>query len=163
METTSSAPPPAAARVWRRGRDYADFAVGAAFDHHWGRTVTEADAVLFATQTLQHNPRYLNAERRPAGLVASPYLVLAIVVGMSVEDLSERSEAFLGMESVEFGVDVHPGDTLTAASTVTAIRPSASRPGFGIVTWRTEGRNQRSEPVVTLIRSNLFRTGDAAD
>jgi acyl dehydratase len=36
-----------------------------------------------------------------------------------------------------------------------ATRESESRPGFGIVTWHTEGRNQRDELVVDYTRSNL--------
>ena len=58
---------------------------------------------------------------------------------------------------------MHPGDTLTATSVVVEARESASRPGTGIVTWRTEGRNQRAELVVELTRTNLVakRDGDA--
>lgn len=164
----SGAPDLTSARVWRRGRAYEGFAVGDVHEHHWGRTVTEADALLFATATLAHNPLYLNADhaRRCGhpGLVVDPYLVLAVVIGLSVEDLSERSEAFLGIEAAEFGEPVHPGDTITARSTVREVRPSRSNPANGIVTWATEGRNQRGERVVSLTRSNLFRIGlDAAE
>ena len=49
---------------------------------------------------------------------------------------------------------VYPGDTLTARSTVIAARPSNSRPG-GIVTWHTEGYDQRGELVVDFVRTNL--------
>ena len=145
-------------RLWERGRNYRDFRVGDSYRHRWGRTITEADAILFSTQTLAHNPRYFSGE-----LVVSPYLVLAVVVGLSVEDLSERSEAFLGMERVAFAAPVVPGDTLHAASRVASIRPSASRPGFGIVTWSTIGRNQHDRTVVDLTRANLFRTDAPAE
>jgi itaconyl-CoA hydratase len=167
METTSSEPEWSTVRVWRRGRRYGGFAVDQGFVHHWGRTITEADAVLFATQTLAHNPLYLNREwARSQGhpaLVVSPYLVLAVVVGLSVEDLSEHSEAFLGMGNVRFREPVYPGDTLTATSRVISVRDSNSRPGHGIVTWSTEGRNHRGDVVVELTRSNLFRATDASD
>jgi itaconyl-CoA hydratase len=161
VEAESSPPDFALARTWRRGRGFAEFTVGDAYQHHWGRTIGEADALLFATQTLATNPLYLNAEAaRGAGhpaLVVAPFLVLAVVIGLSVEDLSERSEAFLGMDVVEFLEPVYPGDTLTATSVVDAVRESRSRTGFGIVSWTTEGRNQHRRPVVRLSRSNLFR------
>jgi itaconyl-CoA hydratase len=169
VEPESSPPDFGTARTWRRGRRFSEFAVGDAFRHHWGRTLGEADALLFATQTLATNPLYLNAEAaRGAGhpaLVVDPFLVLAVVIGLSVEDLSERSEAFLGMDAVEFLEPVYPGDTLTAASVVQAVRESRSRPGCGIVSWTTEGRNQRGRTVVRLSRSNLFRieADDATD
>ncbi len=155
--------PPPGARLWTRGRDFADFAEGEVLHHHWGRTVTEADAVLFATATLAHNPLYWDrtaaAAAGHADLVASPYLVLCIVIGLSVEDLSERSEAFLGLARVAFVCPVHVGDTLTARSTVVERRRSRTNPGRGIVTWDTEGHNQDGRLVVTLRRTNLFAAG----
>jgi itaconyl-CoA hydratase len=167
MERASSDVDLRTARVWRRGRGYADFRVGDDYEHHWGRTITEADAITFAARTLAHNPLHVNAEaaraRGHAALVVSAYLVLAVVVGLSVEDLSERSEAFLGLGRVAFGAPVHPGDTLYASSRVLAARPSRSRPGLGVVTWATRGRNQHGHPVVELERSNLFRIDAAAD
>src|SRR6266403_1223233 len=90
-----------------------------------------------------------------AGLVIDPLLVLCTVVGLSVEDLSEAGGPFLGVEDVEFLRPVHPGDTITARSRVVSRRESESRPGFGIVTWETEGRNQRGEAVVSYRRTNL--------
>ena len=75
--------------------------------------------------------------------------------GLSVEDLSEVGGPFLGIEGCTFHRPMHPGDTLTARSTVLATRPSGSRPEVGIVTWRTEGHNQRGELVVDYERTNL--------
>ena len=132
----SSDPDLASARALRPGRGFTEFAAGDEFEHRRSRTVTEADCVLFATQTMAWDA--LGASP-PA---ASPYLVLAIAVGLSVEDLSERSEAFLGMESVEFGEPVRPGDTISARSRVRDARRSRSNPARGIVTWETEARNQ---------------------
>jgi acyl dehydratase len=155
MSGPSSTPDLAAAAPVRTGRGFADFAPGDAYAHRRSRTVTEADVVLFASQTLAWDGL---AGPRPA---ASPYLVLAIAVGLSVEDLSERSEAFLGMETVEFGALVHPGDTISAHSRVRDVRRSRSNPEQGIVTWDTEAHNQHGDLVVTLVRSNLFAIGDA--
>ncbi len=164
MKSESSDPDLTAARLWKRGRSYDDFELGDVYRHHWGRTVTEADAVLFATQTLAWNPLYLNAEfarlHGHPGIIASPYLTLAIVIGLSVEDLSEHSEAFLGLDAVEFLDPVYPGDTITAVSSVVTKRQSRSNPRNGVVTWASEGRNQHERPVVRFTRSNLFRTGD---
>jgi len=39
---------------------------------------------------------------------------------------------------------------------VVATRESESRPAFGVVTWETEGRNQRGEVVVSYRRTNLI-------
>ena len=46
----------------RRGQGYHDFEVGEVIRHHWGRTVTEADAIQFCHLTLAYNPLYFNRE-----------------------------------------------------------------------------------------------------
>jgi len=88
-------------------------------------------------------------------VVVDPLLVLCTVIGLSVEDLSEAGGPFLGVEDVEFRRPVYPGDTVTARSVVVATRESESRPAFGVVTWETEGRNQRGEIVISYRRTNL--------
>jgi len=124
------------------------------------RTLNEGDNSLFATVALRFIPLYFNAEYARAhghpGVVVDPLLVLCTVIGLSVEDLSEAGGPFLGVEDVEFLRPVYPGDTLTARSVVVAKRESESRPAFGVVTWETQGRNQRGEVVVSYRRTNLI-------
>ena len=149
--------------LWIKGRAFEDFHVGQQFDHHWGRTLERYDSTLFSSLTLYYVPAYLNEEAarergRPAGLI-NPYLVFLLVLGMSVEDTSEGIDgaegAFLGVKHVRFLADVVAGDTITAHTTVVAVRESNSRPQSGIVTWATSGRNQRGETVLEFERTNL--------
>ncbi len=102
---------------------------------------------------------YLNAEFAKAhghpDMVVNPMLVLCTVVGLSVEDLSEIGGPFLGMENVKFHRAVHPGDTLTANSSVLKARESQTQRHNGIVTWHTEAYNQNGELVVEYQRTNL--------
>jgi len=142
-----------------KGHAFEDFGERQVFEHHWGRTLTEADNALFTTLALRFTPLYFNAEYARAhghpGVVIDPLLLLCTAVGLSVEDLSEAGGPFLGVEDVEFHRPAYPGDTLTASSTVVQKRDSESRPAFGIVTWKTEGRNQRGELLVSYRRTNL--------
>lgn len=141
------------------GHQFEDFPVGSEFAHHWGRTITDGDNVLFSTATCNWNPMHLNAEFAKAhghpDVVVNPMLVLCTAVGLSVEDLSEIGGPFLGMENVRFHRPVYPGDTVAASSRVVEARESDSRPSTGIVTWHTEARNQRDELVVEFERTNL--------
>ena len=143
-----------------RGRQFEDFQEGQVFDHHWGRTFNEGDNSLFAAVALRFTPLYFNAEYARAHghprIVIDPLLVLCTMVGLSVEDLSEAGGPFLGVDGVDFHLPVYPGDTLTARSTVMTKRESEKRPHFGIVTWRTEGRNQNGQVVVSYRRTNLI-------
>jgi itaconyl-CoA hydratase len=147
-----------------RGRTYEEFSVGQVYKHHWGRTITDSDNVLFTTSTLAYNPIYLNAEVARAqghpGTVVNPMLVFTTVLGLSVEDLSEGGGPFLGLDALTFHQPVYCGDTLTARSEVVEARESGSRPGLGIVTWYSEGFNQRGDRVIDFRRSNLlFKRG----
>ena len=160
---------PGTARPIHKGHAFEDFEVGQVFAHHWGRTLNAGDNSLFSTVTMFFNPLYTNAEYARAhghpDVLVNPMLVLSTAVGLSVEDLSEGGGPFLGVDRLTFHRPVHPGDTLTARSTVVAMRDSQSRPRFGIVTWHTEAHNQNGERVLDYQRSNLVakRAGPPED
>ena len=155
---------PSRARLVPKGHTFEDFSEGQRFEHHWGRTINHGDNSLFTTSTLAFNPLYFNVQYAKAhghrDVVVNPMLVLCTVLGLSVEDLSEGGGLFLGLSALTFHRPVYPGDTLTASSTVISVRPSKSRPEYGIVTWHTEGLNQHHELVVDYERSNLVRKKD---
>jgi itaconyl-CoA hydratase len=147
------------AETWHRGNHFEDFEVGDIFHHSMGRTITESDAILFSILTLTYNPVYTDIEAaRQAGyesMPVNPLLVFNTTFGLSVEDLSEIGGPFLGVDDLDYATTVYPGDTIRAESVVLAKRPTAKHPHYGIVTWRTTGRNQRGEQVVVFQRSNL--------
>lgn len=146
--------------ILEKGNTFEEFELGRVFDHHWGRTMTQADNVLFNTSMCFWNPMMLNApyarEHGHPDTPVNPMLVLCTAVGLSVEDLSERGTAFLGVDDCQFQADVYPGDTIHASSEVVTCRPSSSRPGHGIVGWRTRVVNQRGELVLTYLRTNII-------
>ncbi len=154
------------AKLKARGNRYEDFEIGRTFDHHWGRTITAGDNMLFTTLTLHYNPLYFNLDYARAhghpDLVVNPMLVFSIVFGLSVEDLSEGGGAFLGVEELSFHQPVYPSETLTARSIVLSKRPSASDASVGIVTWHTQGFNGKSEQVVDFKRTNLINKRSAS-
>jgi acyl dehydratase len=80
---------------------------------------------------------------------------LALVTGLSVADVSERG-VNLGWREVRLPAPVFAGDTIHAETEVLAKRESKSRPGFGIVTVRTRGLNQRDEAVIEFERSIML-------
>jgi itaconyl-CoA hydratase len=145
----------------RKGNRFEDMTEGRVFEHHWGRTITDGDNAAFTTQTLSFCPLYFNEPyARSMGhprMQVNPLLVFNTVFGLSVEDLSEGGGPFLGVDACEFLHPVYVGDTLTAKSQVRATRTSQGQPGFGIVTWHTEGYNQDGERVIEFDRTNLVR------
>jgi len=148
------------ARLWRKGPVFEDFYVGQKFAHHWGRTLTESDTTLFTTLTLSYNPLYFNRQYAKAhgfsDIVVNPQLLFNIVLGLSVQDLSEMGGPFLGVFDLSYHRQVHPGITLRARSETMETRLSESNPDNGIVTWRTEGVDEEGVVVVSFRRSNLI-------
>lgn len=148
-------------RRFVRGRYLEDFSPGQHLRHHWGRTLTEGEAALFTTWTMHASPLHFNVvHARHQGHRAcpvNPYLVLNVVFGLSVEDLSEQALAHLGYWNVRFLKPVYPGDTLFSESTVLGVRDSESRADRGVVHVRTEGRNQSGEPVIAYERRILVK------
>ena len=150
------------------GRYYEDFHVGDIYEHRPAKTVTEYDNHLFTLLTLNTHPMHFDAEFAKASefkrnLVVSPY-TLALLIGMSVTDCSQKAVANLGMDDVKFTAPVFAGDTIYGESEVLAKRESKSRPGDGIVTILTRGFNQDGTMVCTFRRNMLIpQKGNAVE
>ncbi len=144
-----------------RGRFFEDFEIGEKYYHHWGRTLTQQDNILFSTLTMNYNPIYFNEvwakKMGYRGTIINHLLVFNVVLGLSVEDLSEQALALLGYTDIKFLTPVYPGDTIFAFSEVIDKRESKSRPEAGIVTFATKGVNQNGEIVIEYKRSVLVK------
>jgi itaconyl-CoA hydratase len=141
------------------GRYYEDFTVGDVYEHRPGRTLTETDNTWFTLLTMNTHPLHFDAEYAKHSefgrcIVASP-LTLAIIVGMSVTDVSQKAIANLGWKEIRMTAPVFAGDTLYAETEVLGKRESASRPTAGLVTVRTLGRNQHGTVVCDFERTIL--------
>jgi acyl dehydratase len=141
------------------GRYYEDFEVGDTYEHRPGRTITETDNTWFTLLTMNTHPLHFDAEYARATefgrcLVASP-LTVALMVGMSVSDVSQKAIANLGWKEIKLTHPVFPGDTLYAESSVLDKRESKSRPDAGVVSVSTVGRNQAGVVVCTFERTIL--------
>ncbi|HLX36577.1 MAG TPA: MaoC family dehydratase, partial [Candidatus Binataceae bacterium] len=82
-------------------------------------------------------------------------LVLAIVVGMSVKDISETAIANLEYESAKHTGPSFAGDTLYSETTVLEVTPSTTKNDRGIVYVETRGFNQKNETIMMLRRKVL--------
>ena len=141
------------------GRWFEDFEVGAVYRHWPGRTISETDNSWFTLLTMNTHPVHFDAaysrETEFGKYLVNSTLTLAIVVGMSVRDVSMRAIANLGWEQIRLIAPVFVGDTIYASSDVLEVRPSASRPGQGIVKVRTTGTKADGTVFMTFERSAL--------
>ncbi len=142
------------------GRYFEDFEVGHIYEHRPGRTITDADNVQFTLLTMNTHPAHFDYEfakktefKKP--LVCSP-LTVAIMVGQSVSDTSQKAVANLGWDKIRLTHPLFPGDTIYSESEVLDKRESSSRPEQGIVIVKTIGKNQDDKVVCTFERTMLI-------
>lgn len=147
------------------GRYYEDFEVGDVYRHPMGRTITETDNIWFTNLTMNTNQMHFNAhyaERSTFGkYLVNSGLTVAMVLGLSVGDVSQNGMANLSWDEIRLTHPVFVGDTLYAESLVIDKRESKSRPYAGIVSVKTRGLNQNGDVVVTWRRSVMVYKRDA--
>ncbi|MDN3495964.1 MaoC family dehydratase [Planococcus sp. APC 4015] len=147
--------------IVQRGLYFEECEVGARYLHRPGRTATEADNVLFSSLTMNTQALHLDAAfsaTQPFGQrLMNSMWTLSTMVGASVSQITQGTlVAQLGMTDVGFPAPLFHGDTLYVDTEILAARPSASRPGQGLVTMRHTGRNQDDVVVALATRVALM-------
>ncbi|HUS56256.1 MAG TPA: MaoC family dehydratase [Thermohalobaculum sp.] len=165
MDTATKTPKPLAPGpggqviVARYGRDLEDFTVGDVYEHRPGRTLTAADNIQFSLLTMNRHPAHCDdafaAKTQFGQALVNSTLTLAIVTGLTVDDVSARAIANLGWREVKLTAPVFVGDTLYARTKVLEARPSKSRRGEGVVTTHTQGYKQDGTVVLSFERISL--------
>ncbi|MGU3437692.1 MaoC family dehydratase [Actinomycetes bacterium M1A6_2h] len=156
MEETS------APRIRQRGLWFEEMELGAVYEHRPGRTLTEADNVLFTTMTMNTQALHLDAaysEHTAFGQrLVNSMLTLSTLVGLSVAQLTQGTiVANLGFSDIRFPNPVMHGDTVYAETRIVDKRESRSRPGEGVVTFEHTGRNQNGDIVAVATRQTLVQ------
>ncbi|MBV9749073.1 MAG: MaoC family dehydratase [Acetobacteraceae bacterium] len=141
------------------GRYFEEFEPGDVYEHRPGRTITEADNIHFSLLTMNAHPMHCDAafaaKSEFGRLLVNSGLSLAIVLGMTVNDVSAKAIANLGWKEIRLLAPVFCGDTLYAESRVVEKRESRSRPTQGIVTTHTRAFNQHGTEVMDFVRLSL--------
>ncbi|HUN56933.1 MAG TPA: MaoC family dehydratase [Candidatus Binataceae bacterium] len=141
------------------GNYFEDFTPGQTFKHWPGRTITDFDNTWFTLMTLNTNPLHFDAayaaKSQHGKCLVNGLLVIALVTGMTVKDISENAIANLEYEAIRHTAPTFNGDTLYAESTILEVTPSKSKNDRGIVYVETRGLNQDGAQVLHLRRRVL--------
>src|ERR1051325_5554579 len=90
------------------------------------------------------------------GLVASGWHTAAVTMRLFVRTLNFAEGAIgLGVDELRWPNAVRPGDVLTVETEIVEVRPSRSRPGYGIIRLRNVTTNQRGEVAQTMLASAM--------
>jgi acyl dehydratase len=126
-------------------------------------TVTRAEIVAFAAE-FDPQPMHLDeaaaAETMLGGLAASGWHTCAMFMRMAYDGWVGESASLgsPGIDSAKWLRPVRPGDVLSGRSVVLETRTSKSRPQIGLVRFRHEVENERSEPVLLLTENTMMVT-----
>jgi itaconyl-CoA hydratase len=144
------------------GKDnyFEDFEVGAVYEHHRGRTITETDNVMITLLVMNTAQGHFNEHR----MAQSPFkhrinfggITASFIIGLASQDTAEQALAELGLDKIRFSNPVYHGDTLYAFSEVLD-KQDADRDDAGIVTFRHVGINQDRTVVFTGQRRVLIK------
>ncbi len=137
-----------------------DFTPGQTFRHWPGRTITEFDNTWFTLMTLNTNPLHFDAafaaKSQHCQRLVNGLLMIAMVVGMTVRDISESAIANLEYESIRHSGPTFHGDTLYAETRVLSVTPSQTKADRGVLYVETRGLNQDGKEVLILRRKVLL-------
>lgn len=143
------------------GKYFEELNVGDKIKHSMGRTITEADNVLFCALTMNTQPLHINedfASKTQFGQrIVNGIFTMGLAVGITVSELTEGTiVANLGYENVKHPNPVFHGDTLYVETEVLDKRESSSKPDRGIVRLKHIGKKQDGTVVVEIERSVMF-------
>src|SRR5881398_454115 len=123
-------------------------------------TGTEKQLIEFAHK---FDPQMFHLSRKAAertifkGLIASGWHTAAITMRLFVRTLNFAEGAIgLGVDELRWPNVVRPRDVLTVETEIVDVRPSRSRPGYGIIRLRNVTTNQRDEVVQTMLASAML-------
>jgi acyl dehydratase len=143
-----------------RGHLFSQFAVDQRFVSV-GRTITEADVVMFAGISGDHNPLHTDAvfaastpfkQRIAHGMLAAS---VSTGLGQTLGIFEGTTLALMG-QTFEYKGPVFFGDTIRLALTVQSCTPSA-KGGKGVVVFRSDILKQDDSVAVTGTWTVLFR------
>ena len=142
------------------GRYLDEFRVGDVFKHWPGKTITEMDNHLFSLITMNHHPMHIDqnfaeTEHKYQKILVVGTLVLSLVTGMSVRDISGKAIANLQYESIIHDAPVFIGDTIYGESKILSVETSRNKPFQGVVSIETKAYNQDGVTVLTMRRKFL--------
>ncbi len=132
-----------------------------------GRTITEADIMLFAGLSGDHYKLHTNEEYAKTTMfgsrIAHGLLILSIGTGLSMQlgFLNGTVEAFMSLEW-QFRRPMYIGDTVHVEAEIAEKKPM-KRLGGGLITLKTRILNQKGEIVQRGTWSILVRSRERAE
>jgi len=141
-----------------KARQFDDLKIGDRFQSA-PHEVSEQQIIEFAREfdpQMFHLDAIKAKETMFKGLVASGWHTAAISMRLFVQTLNFGGGAIgLGVDELRWPTAVRPGDVLRVETEIIDLRPSRSKPDYGIVRIRNVTTNERGETVQTMYANAL--------
>lgn len=135
------------------GRAFEDFPVGSRFTSSQ-KKISEAEIVEFARR-YDPQPFHLEtdaSENLLGGLAASGWQTAAVSMRLFIETMQvEGGIIGRAIDELRWPAAVHPGDTLRVEIEILEARLSLSKPGYGLIRYRSLTKNQEEKVVQSFI------------
>jgi acyl dehydratase len=145
-----------------------------------GRYTFTAERIKTFAARFDPQPFHLDeaaaAQSHFGGLCASGWQTVSVWMRMLIDTRRREDEARRargeavaklgpspGFRDLQWLQPVRPGDTISYATEVVEARISNSRPGWGMISARNTGANQRGEPVLSFVSSVFVERRPASD
>ena len=149
-------------------RYFEDFVVGQVFKPS-GRVQVEKDEIIAFAKRYDPQPFHLDEEAGRKSifgrLVASGWHTAALTMGLIArsEYRSAGGTIGLGFDGMRWPIPVLPGDELRIETEVLEMRPSRSRPDYGLMKLRTQTFNQQGKIVQEVVGNAMVPRRPAAE
>lgn len=137
----------------RMGRAFEDFPVGRRFTSG-SQAISKEEIIEFARR---YDPQPFHTNPQPndnllGGLAASGWQTAAISMRLFI-DTMQVDGGIIGraIDELRWPAAVHPGDTLRVEIEILEARLSLSKPGFGLIRYRSLTKNQDDKVVQSFI------------
>ena len=144
-------------------RAFEDFPVGSQFVSR--RQTISAEEILEFARRYDPQPFHLSLHAKEnllGELAASGWQTASISMRLFVETMEVES-GIIGraIDELRWPAAVHPGDSLEVEIEILEARLSQSKPGYGLIRYRSLTKNQDDKVVQSFIALAILKTRDA--
>ncbi len=144
-------------------RAFEDFPVGSQFVSR--RQTISAEEILEFARRYDPQPFHLSLHAKEnllGELAASGWQTASISMRLFVETMEVES-GIIGraIDELRWPAAVHPGDSLQVEMEILEARLSQSKPGYGLIRYRSLTKNQDDKVVQSFIALAILKTRDA--
>jgi acyl dehydratase len=147
------------------GRAFEDFPVGSSFVSS-SETISKEEIIEFARR-YDPQPFHLGTgadENLLGGLAASGWQTAAVSMRLFIDTMQvEGGIIGRAIDELRWPAAVHPGDSVRVEIEILEARLSQSKPGYGLIRYRSLTKNQEDKVVQSYVAVAILPTRASAD